>query len=127
MSKIQIPQAQADGRVFYEMAEEDNPCFGCGACCYHYRVSFYHGELDSQPGGFVPSELTSAVTPFLACMRGTETGLGRCAALQDDGRCAIYSHRPSTCREFRAFQDDGSPHPECQRLRQLYGIDEPST
>lgn len=105
------------------MAEEDNPSFGCGACCYHDRLSFHHGELDSQPGGFIPSELTSGIMPFLACMCATETGQGRCVALHDDGRCAIYSHRPSTCREFRAFQDDGSPHPECQ----LHRIGEPST
>ncbi|HLO63888.1 MAG TPA: YkgJ family cysteine cluster protein [Azonexus sp.] len=127
MSKTQIPLPQSDGRVFYDMAAEDNPCFGCGACCYHYRVSFYHGELDTQPGGFVPSELTSPVTPFLACMRGTQSGQGRCIALRDDGRCAIYNQRPSTCREFRAFQEDGLRHPECERLRQLYGIEPAST
>ncbi len=122
VSKTQIPDPQADGRVFYDMAAADNPCFDCGACCYHYRVSFYHGELDTQPGGFVPAHLTSPVSPFLACMRGTETGRGRCIALHNDGRCAIYSQRPSTCREFQAFLADGSPHPECQRLREHYGI-----
>jgi len=122
MSTAQIPLMQEDGRVFYDMAENDNPCFGCNACCRHYRVSFYHGELDSQPGGYVPAHLTQPVTPFLACMQGTASGHGRCIALQTDGRCAIYPQRPSTCREFRAILDDGQFNPECLRLRSLYNI-----
>lgn len=127
MSKTQLSYPQDDGRVFHDMAPEGNPCFQCGACCRHYRVSFYHGEVDSQPGGFVPERHVQPVTPFIVCMRGTETGGGRCVALRDDGRCDIYPLRPSTCREFRAFLDDGSMNPECLRLRKLYGIEMPST
>lgn len=122
VNKSQIALPQSDGRLFFDMAETNNPCFGCNACCQHYRVSFYHGELDTQPGGFIPADLTSPVTPFLACMRGTESGHGRCVALDDNGRCNIYANRPSTCREFRAFEDDGSMNPECLRLRELYKI-----
>lgn len=114
-----------DGRVHYDMAEAGNPCFGCGGCCRHFRVSFYHGELDTQPGGYVPAALTLPVTPFRACMKGTEQGEGRCVAQQDDGRCGIYDKRPSVCREFPAFMEDGSLNPECLRLRRLYGIDTP--
>lgn len=101
---------------------DGNPCYGCGACCRYFRVSFYHGELDTQPGGTVPGQYAIQITPFLACMKGTEMGKGRCVAFRDDGRCAIYERRPSTCREFPALLEDGSPNPECQRLRALLGI-----
>ena len=44
----------------------------------------------------------------------------------DDGRCGIYENRPSVCREFPVFMEDGSMNPGCIRLRKLYGIDVPS-
>lgn len=106
----------------YDLPEAGNPCFNCTACCRWFRVSFYQGELDSQPGGWVPAGLTTPVTPFVVCMRGTEQGHGRCAALGEDGRCGIYAQRPSPCREFPAFLDDGRPNPECERLRGLLDI-----
>ncbi|QEL64525.1 ferredoxin protein [Oryzomicrobium terrae] len=115
-----------DGRVFYDMADRDNPCAGCGACCRHYRVSFYQGETDDYPGGQVPATLTVPVTPFRVAMRGTETGGGPCVAYGADGRCGIYAQRPSPCREFPAFLDDGSWNPECLRLRALLGIPLPA-
>lgn len=120
---VQISTRTEDGRVFHDLDETGNPCFGCGACCRYPRVSFYHGELDTQPGGFVPADLTEPVTPFIACMKGTAQGQGRCIALQEDGRCSIYAQRPSTCRQFPAFLDDGSVNPDCLRLRALLGID----
>ncbi len=122
MNEVQTATRTEDGRVYYDMAAEGNPCFGCGLCCRHFRVSFYHGELDSQPGGYVPAALTLQVTPFRACMKGTEAGKGQCIALQGDGRCAIYLQRPSACREFPAFMEDGSMNPECLRLRAMYGV-----
>lgn len=122
MSDVQTATRTEDGRLWYDLAEQGNPCFGCGVCCRHFRVSFYHGELDSQPGGWVPAALTSPVTPFRACMKGTEHGKGQCVAQQADGRCGIYDKRPSVCREFPAFLDDGAMNPECLRLRALYGI-----
>ena len=121
MAEKQIAIRTEDDRVFYDMPEQ-SPCTGCGACCRHFRISFYQGELDTQPGGFVPADLTQSLTPFLACMKGTEKGEGRCIALQDDNRCGIYEHRPSPCREFRVFMDDGSLNPECLRLKAKYGI-----
>lgn len=123
--RAQIVVRTEDGRVHYDMAEDGNPCFDCGICCRHFRVSFYHGEIDAQPGGWVPAELTSPVTPFRACMKGTEQGGGRCVALRDDGRCGIYDRRPSVCREFPALMADGALTPECVRLRRLYGIGAP--
>lgn len=123
MNDTQIATRTEDGRTYYDMkAEAGNPCFGCGACCRHFRVSFYHGELDTQPGGYVPAELAVQVTPFRACMKGTEAGHGRCIAHQGDGRCAIYDKRPSTCREFPAYMEDGAMNPECLRLRAIHGI-----
>lgn len=123
MNHSQIATLNEDGSVFYDMAGEENPCSGCGVCCRHYRVSFYHGELDSQPGGYVPADMAVPVTPFRACMKGTEHGGTPCIALQADLRCGIYAQRPSVCREFPAFMPDGTLNPECVRLRTLYGIE----
>lgn len=122
MAPRQIVIQTEDGRVFYDMSASDNPCDGCGVCCRHYRVSFYQGETDDYPGGLVPAALTAPITPFRVAMRGTEAGHGRCVAFQDDGRCGIYAQRPSPCREFPVFLDDGSWNPECIRLRSLYGV-----
>lgn len=123
MKRSQIASLTEDGRVYYDMTGMDNPCFGCGACCQHFRISFYHGELDSQPGGYVPADMTVQLTPFRACMKGTEAG-GRCIALQDDTRCSIYEQRPSVCREFPVYMPDGTMNPKCMALRILFGIDE---
>ena len=122
MKDVQIAIPTEDGRIYYDMTGKDNPCSGCNACCRHFRVSFYQGELDTQPGGHVPADLAVQLTPFRACMKGTESGYGSCIALQPDGRCGIYQNRPSVCREFPVFMPDGSMNPECLRLRALYGI-----
>lgn len=108
---------------------DDNPCLSCGACCAHFRVSFYCGELTGGSGGFVPVELTSQVTPVLACMKGTEQGGQRCIALggtlgQPGIHCTIYENRPTPCREFSMWRDDGSPNPDCNRLRVKLGLPE---
>jgi Fe-S-cluster containining protein len=107
--------------------DESNPCLSCGACCAHFRVSFYFGELDSQPGGWVPVALTRKMNDFRAAMTGTENGSGRCAALRGElgqagVQCSIYPQRPSPCREFEAWQADGTPNPDCQRLRNARGL-----
>lgn len=104
-----------------------NPCRSCGACCAHFRVSFYFGELQGQPGGWVPVKMTSKVNDFRVAMKGTESGNGRCAALRGtigsaDISCSIYANRPSPCREFEAWQADGAPNPDCQRLRAQHGL-----
>ena len=122
MNDAQIAIPTGDGRIYYDMAGTNSPCNGCSACCRHFRVSFYHGELDTQPGGYVPADLTVQITPFRACMKGTESAPVRCTALQDNGLCGIYAQRPSVCREFPVFMEDGSINPECVRLRITYGI-----
>lgn len=105
----------------------DNPCLSCGACCAHFRVSFYCGELTGGSGGSVPAELASRVSGLLACMRGTELGNGRCVALAGEigapgVRCRIYDDRPSTCREFVSWRADGTPNPDCQQVRAVFGL-----
>lgn len=104
-----------------------NPCLSCGACCAHFRVSFYCGEIAGEGGGSVPPELVSQVGPLRACMKGTEYGGNRCIALrgelgQEGIHCAIYEQRPSPCREFTTWMEDGSPNPDCQRLRKAIGL-----
>ncbi|MEY2632271.1 MAG: hypothetical protein RIR00_925 [Pseudomonadota bacterium] len=109
------------------MTDPDNPCLDCGGCCAYYRVSFYCGELAGGLMGEVPVELTSKVNDFLVCMKGTEQGRSRCIALvgelgQPGIRCLIYAQRPSTCREFAHWREDGSPNPDCQMLRARLGL-----
>ncbi|SHI20815.1 YkgJ family cysteine cluster protein [Pollutimonas bauzanensis] len=104
-----------------------NPCLSCGACCAHFRVSFYCGEIAGESGGTVPPELVTQVSPLRACMKGTEYGGRRCVALRgelghDGIHCAIYEQRPTPCREFQAWLDDGTPNPDCQRLRKAIGL-----
>jgi Fe-S-cluster containining protein len=98
-----------------------NPCQTCGACCAHFRVSFYWGEADDAPGGIVPAQLTEAVSPHLRCMKGTGSKPARCVALEGDvGKwvtCTIYPQRPSTCREFDVLDVDGASNPRCAELR----------
>lgn len=109
----------AEGRLYQDLPDATF-CADCTGCCQRFRVSFYQGELDSQPGGTVPAELTVQITPFLVAMKGTEMGNGRCIALTDSGQCSIYAQRPSPCREFLAFMPDRSVNPRCQELRLHY-------
>lgn len=124
---VQIRRLVDENRVFIDMPEgPDNPCTACGACCIQFRVSFYCGELAGGSGGLVPAELASKVSDVIACMKGTEDG-GRCVALVGEPgragiRCSIYPNRPTTCREFANWLEDGTPNPECQRLRVGIGL-----
>src|SRR3546814_88963 len=104
-----------------------NPCLSCGACCAHFRVSFYCGEIAGESGGTVPPELVTQVGPLRACMQGTEYGGKRCTALrgelgQSGIHCAIYEQRPSPCREFSPWLEHGEPNPDCQRVRKAIGL-----
>lgn len=118
---IQIVKLQEDGTQWIDMDDDDkkNPCKSCGACCTHFRISFYQGELISN-GGFVPEDLVTQITPFYVAMKGTEHG-GRCTSLRgnigENISCDIYHNRPSSCRMFPVWLEDGSPNPKCQELR----------
>ena len=53
-------------------------------------------------------------------------GGGRCISLRGElGKpgihCAIYENRPTPCREFDIWLPDGTPNPDCQRLRAALG------
>lgn len=105
----------------------NNPCLSCGACCSHFRVSFYSGEIAGETEGTVPVELVTQVGPLRACMKGTELGGAPCIALrgqvgQPGVHCSIYELRPSPCRDYPIWMDDGSPNPDCQRLRAAIGL-----
>ena len=101
-------------------------CFECGQCCQTFRVSFYHGEIEGSGLGNVPQHLTTQLSPHLACMKGTEVGNSPCIALSYTPalgyRCSIYEKRPSTCREFDIYNDDGTPNKRCQELRIKAGL-----
>lgn len=104
-----------------------NPCLSCGACCAHFRVSFYCGEIAGEDGNGVPSELVSQAGPLRACMKGTENGGQRCVALggeigKEGVHCTIYVQRPSPCRDFPAWETDGTPSPDCQKARARFGL-----
>lgn len=108
-------------------APEVNHCLTCGVCCTHFRISFYHGEVDDMPFGFVPVDMVEQLTPFRACMKGTNQANGRrCIALDgilgEQVFCTIYEQRPSPCREFEIWDEAGTPSPRCQQLRAAHGL-----
>ncbi len=100
----------------------ENPCVSCGACCAHFRVSFYWTESDDVPGGIVPSALTERVNLHMRCMSGTQGHPPRCVALSGEVgvkvACTIYENRPSPCREFDIYEPDGTLNPRCLKLRE---------
>ena len=107
-------------------------CQQCGACCAHYRVSFYWGESNPNTGGTVPPDLTERLTPFRVIMKGTGTKPSRCVALEgtvgQHVACTIHTIRASTCREFGVHDVDGRPTihsgdvERCNAAREAWGI-----
>lgn len=95
----------------------DNPCIRCGACCAHFRVSFYWAEAAER--GLTES-LYEPLTPLMACMRGTQNKTPRCVALEGEVgqavRCAAYEQRTSPCRELQPGDD------KCLRARAAHGL-----
>ncbi|HTX79683.1 MAG TPA: YkgJ family cysteine cluster protein [Longilinea sp.] len=104
----------------------------CGACCAHYRVSFYWRETDPSQGGTVPPELTDDLPPYSNCMKGTNQPSPRCIALEGTVggcvHCAIYDNRPSPCREFgihwRSGKSDAGPEDlsRCNAARAAWNL-----
>ncbi len=103
-----------------------NPCTTCGACCANSRVVFDSSELDSQPGGFVPTGLSGVYTQRLRIMEGTDGAPPRCVALSGDiGQhvgCDIYSCRPSPCRDFEMHGFAGISNVACNQARRRHGL-----
>ncbi len=91
-----------------------------------YRVSFYSGEVDDMPGGWVPAGLVDQIGPNRACMQGTVDAPVRCRALRGElGKevgCAIYEFRPSPCRDFAPFAVLGRSDERCDEARRKYGL-----
>ena len=100
----------------------NHPCTTCGACCATFRVSFYWAQTTAHPKGTVPESLTTAISPHLVAMRGTERKPVRCVALEGEigqsSICRIYEQRSSTCREFEMGDE------RCQQARAAHGLPE---
>lgn len=119
------PEAVPFGNVLHLVdgfaMDSFNPCLDCGICCTHFRISFYWGEADDAPGGFVPAAMTEKLNPFMRCMKGSNDANRRCSALEgtlgQQVSCSIYENRPTPCREFPVYFDDGTPNPKCDELR----------
>lgn len=92
-----------------------NPCQQCGACCATFRVSFYWAEA---PG--LPAARIEKLTPWLACLGGTNAAAPHCAALSGSVggpvSCTVYAERPSPCREVQPGDD------KCRRARAHHGL-----
>lgn len=95
-----------------------SPCTACGACCAHFRVSFYWAEAEARG---LPEHLTEAVNPWFSCMAGTNQGRPHCVALQGQvGQavsCSVYPQRPDTCRSVQPGDA------QCSKARAGYGLD----
>lgn len=95
----------------------DNPCMHCGACCAHFRVSFYWAEALENG---LPEAWYEALTPTLACMQGTNSPSPRCAALEGEVghavRCRVYAQRTSACRQVLAGDE------QCLKARTSHGL-----
>ena len=108
------------------MKGEGGTCTSCGACCATYCVLFPRNELDSEPGGWVPTAFTEASSDRGVRMRGTKDRPRRCLALRGtigvDVSCTIYQHRPSPCRAFAPEAAAGHGTAACGDARRLHGL-----
>ena len=106
--------------------QDQNPCISCGLCCCNFRVSFYHGEIEDMPFGWVPAEMVEKLNDSRACMKGTSQKNPRCIALSgtlgEQVACTIYEQRPTTCREFEVWEENGEVNERCQSLRMENGL-----
>lgn len=107
------------------MDSKENPCLTCGACCAHFRASFYWAETTAG-GGTVPAALTEKLNDFRAVMLGSHPPKPRCIALvgtigQAVG-CSIYDLRASVCRDFAVSWQDGVHNPRCDAARAAWGL-----
>ncbi len=92
-------------------------CQTCGACCAHFRVSFYWAEA-KQRG--LHEQWTEKRDHHHLCMRGTNAPHPRCAALRGQVgchvHCMVYEQRPSPCKEVMPGSE------QCNASRLAYGL-----
>ena len=88
-------------------------CLNCGACCAHFRVSFYWSE-----GLNLPEHYTEPLTAVYSCMAGTNQAQSRCVALQGEVgvgvSCSVYKARSSSCKDVQAGDN------QCNKARAAY-------
>jgi len=109
------------------MKQRVNACLTCGACCAHFRASFYYQETDEYSACGVPAALTEPLTQFRQMMKGTRHVPPRCVALEGAiglaVRCTIHPSRSTVCREFPgSYEDDVTPHDRCDQARAAHGL-----
>lgn len=101
------------------MTDANNPCLTCGACCAHFRVSFYWAETEAL---LMPETMTEKIDDRYLCMAGTNSTSPRCVALQGEvggqASCSIYIQRPSPCHEVQVGDE------RCFQARQAWGLGE---
>jgi Fe-S-cluster containining protein len=99
------------------MPADPSACLTCGACCCHYRVSFYWQEAEQR--GLDEKDLVQ-VTPWRVCFRGTERTPSRCVHLTGEvgkqAMCSIYEQRPHPCRELQVGDE------KCLQARAAHGL-----
>lgn len=99
------------------MPADSSICQTCGACCAHYRVSFYWQEAEQR--GLDASTLVR-VSPWQVCFRGTAQHPVRCMHLDgevgDCVSCRIYSQRPGPCRSVEIGDE------KCLQARAAHGL-----
>jgi Fe-S-cluster containining protein len=68
----------------------------------------------------LPEQSVEKLTPWRACMAGTNAAPPRCHALTglvgQAVQCAVYEQRPEPCRELRAGDE------KCARARMRHGL-----
>ena len=104
---------------------EASPCLSCGACCSHFRVSFFWGECASS-GGTVPDDLVVQINHTRVAMIGTDQKPARCCSREgnvgEGTRCTIYEQRSSVCREFESSWHEGVQNVDCDAARAAFGL-----
>ena len=81
-----------------------NPCLDCGACCAHFRVSFYIGELAGENGGQVPLDVEPVLGRELGLERLEVNGRGQWGAGRLDRPPGLGGgHRLLGCRLLSVF------------------------
>ncbi|WP_395748370.1 YkgJ family cysteine cluster protein [Prosthecobacter sp.] len=103
--------------AFMTQPDSASPCQTCGACCAHYRVSFYWQEAGQR--GLDESMLVQ-VSPWQVCFKGTEQKPVRCVNLEGEigscVSCRIYEQRTTPCRSVEIGDE------KCLQARKAHGL-----